>query len=133
MALFTKCILDAPEPTDGMRISVMNRHTLSDGVTPDPKLLAATYTYHLPIFAPSSKLLGDWYKRGLAWEDFCDRYYREMSDPRVHIYIGRIATIALRTNVTLLCIENRPFLCHRQLLALLCRRAHPELEIHHHW
>ena len=66
----TRCILAPKELTDGVRISVMSRHTLNDGVTPDLRITRKLYDIHLPLLAPNPRLIGDYYKRDLPWEDF---------------------------------------------------------------
>ena len=68
--LKTKCILEPKEISDGLRISVMNRHTLNDGVTPDLRIDSSSYDLWFPWLAPPNLLLGDYYKRGLPWEQY---------------------------------------------------------------
>ncbi|MEK7660058.1 MAG: DUF488 domain-containing protein [Patescibacteria group bacterium] len=111
----------------------MSRHTLSDGITPDVRISQKSFTYHFSAFGPSARLIGDYYKHGLPFEEFAERYYQEMSAPHVLMYIRRVARVALCSTVTLLCIEHDPFFCHRQLLAALMRMEVPELEIAHCW
>ena len=36
--LRTKCIKAPIESEDDLRVSVMSRHTLADGITPDPEI-----------------------------------------------------------------------------------------------
>ncbi len=133
MTLFTKCILSPASSLDGMRISVMNRHTLADGKTSDERIAQVYFQHHLPIFAPSGRLLGDWYRRGIVWEEFVERYYAQMSSATVRPFVRRLAIMATHTDVTLLCVEETPFMCHRQLLALLCKCFVPALQIEHRW
>lgn len=131
MAIFTKCILAPHVLEDGVRISVMRRHTLSDGTTTDLRIAACYFHYHLPHFAPSPLLLGDYYKRGLTWDDFAQRYYAEQCAPSMRVFVRRLAWYAAHTDVTLLCIEESPHFCHRQLLSLLCRYEIPTLHVEH--
>ena len=55
--LKTKSILYDKEDTDGLRISVMSRHTLNDGITPHPEITDSSYNQWLQILAPPVKLL----------------------------------------------------------------------------
>ena len=127
MALFTKCILAPKEKHDGLRISIMSRHTLSDGITNDSRITPLSYDLHMPLFAPSIYLIGDYYKRNLSWKDFENRYLLEI-EQKYHNVLA-LAKRALKTNVTLLCIEDIPNKCHRRLLAEECKRLVPELSI----
>lgn len=43
MAIRARCILADKEDIDGMRISVMSRHTLNDGMTPPPEIADSNY------------------------------------------------------------------------------------------
>ena len=61
--LRTKCILHPAEPEDGTRISVMGRHTLSDGKTKDARIVPGiSYDEHMPELAPPLKLVGLWHR-----------------------------------------------------------------------
>jgi len=64
--IYTKCILLPSSPDDGWRISVMSRHTLNDGITPDPRIQVYGFNEWLLKVAPPSVLIGDYYKRGLS-------------------------------------------------------------------
>jgi uncharacterized protein YeaO (DUF488 family) len=46
----------------------MSRHTLQDGVTPDPRIVAFDAWWQ--DLAPPPKLVGAYYKRGLPWAEF---------------------------------------------------------------
>ena len=127
MALYTKCILAPKENHDGLRISIMSRHTLSDGVTNDNRITNSSYDMHIPLFAPSASLIGDYYKRNLLWKNFENRYLLEIRQK--HQQVLELAKRALTTNITLLCIEEIPNKCHRRLLAEECKRLVPELSI----
>ena len=127
MALLTKCILAPIGHEDGLRISVMSRHTLSDGITPDHRITAESMELHMPSLAPSPQLIGDYYKRGLSWEDYESRFNKEMKDKISQL--RAIASHALTRNITLLCIEPTPEHCHRRLLAVTCKRIEPHLKI----
>lgn len=63
--IYTKSILKPKEESDGIRISVMSRHTLNDGITSHPDINESSYDEWLKILAPSDQLVGDYYKRSL--------------------------------------------------------------------
>ncbi len=131
MTLFTKCILKPEEPSDGIRISVMSRHTLNDGVTPDIRINPEMYDEHQPTLAPSPILIGSYRKRGLAWEEFAVKYLDYIRAGEVIIEVQSLAQRSLKQNVTLLCIEETARYCHRRLLAEECKRYEPDLRIVH--
>lgn len=129
MALFTKCILESPEPQDGIRISIMSRHTLSDGITPDARI--QKFDIHMPILGPSPKLIGDYCKRGISWAEFETRYLNEIKQEPKCSLINYLACLAIKNDVTLLCIEETCEHCHRRLLAEACQLFIPKLLIKH--
>jgi len=61
--LYTKCILSEREISDGIRISVMSRHTLNDGKTPDTRITKDKYDEWIKFLAPKSKLVRDYHKK----------------------------------------------------------------------
>jgi len=127
--LYTKCIHSPIEPADGYRISVMSRHTLNDGKTPDPRITDESFQWHMRGLAPPIRLLGDYYKRGMPWERFEARY-REFLDHRDQkVHIVNLARYGLRAAHTILCVEPTPEQCHRRLIAEACKRVEPRLEI----
>lgn len=125
--LKTKSILYDKEDTDGLRISVMSRHTLNDGVTPHPEITDLSYNNWLPILAPPAKLLGDYYKRGLLWNQFEQKYLDHIRQQKVQIEVQKLAENSLDSIITLLCIEESPEYCHRRILAEECKRYQPNL------
>ncbi len=129
MALFTKCILDEKTSQDGFRISVMSRHTLNDGLTPDSRINNQDYDFHLKFLSPSSKLLGAYYKRGLTWNEFENLYFKQTEGMAKSFLIRILAKLALKFDITLMCIEKEPDKCHRRLLAEKCRYYEPKLKI----
>ncbi len=131
MALYTKCILKEKDASDGLRVSIMSRHTLQDGTTPHPQISPDSFDIHMPALAPSPKLIGDYYKRGLSWEDFEKRFTVEMSSAASVEKLQEITEKALRENVTLLCIEETCDFCHRRLVAELCKKLNSDLVVEH--
>jgi uncharacterized protein YeaO (DUF488 family) len=117
--------LKAKEPLDGIRISVMSRHTLNDGKTPHPNITKDSYDEWLKILAPSDGLVGDYYKRILGRDLFSIYYLEEIRESEKKIEVEKLAMRALETDITLLCIEIEPEFCHRKLLAEECRSYFP--------
>ena len=139
MTLKSCCILSERQEGDGFRISVMSSHTLDDGKTPDFRITNDKYNLHLTDLAPKPDLVGRWYKGYLGKhnaenfeKNFAPEYlcYLESQHDLVK-YIGKLA---LKNNVTVLCIEPEPhegeiLLCHRRLLVEKCKLLIPELDI----
>jgi len=132
MALFTKCILHDRQPEDGIRISVMSRHKLSDGKTNDERITQDKFDEHIQEFGPPPKLIGDYYKRGLSWEQFEQRYLKHIRSSAISSKVRTLAGRSLSEDITILCIEDNPQYCHRRLLAEECVRLFPNLIIEHH-
>ena len=107
----------------------MSRHTLEDGITPDPKIQKSCYDLWLKILGPPAKLLGDYYKRGLLWEAFEAQYNQFITHKHQKKVIFYLASAALTRNLTLLCVESSPEKCHRRLIAEACKRYQPDLEV----
>jgi uncharacterized protein YeaO (DUF488 family) len=125
----TKSILSPIEEFDGTRISVMSRHTLNDGKTPDTRITNDSYHLWIPNLAPPPVLIGDYYKRGLSWGDFERRYFEHLQKPRVRERILDLIANGLSEDITLMCIEETPEKCHRRLLAEECKRISPDISI----
>lgn len=132
MSLFTKSIIKEKEVSDGVRISVMSRHTLNDGVTPDSRITFEKYDEHLRILAASDRLIGDYYKRGLTWQSFVERYLEQLQQESTMPVVAQLAARAITTDITLLCIELTPEKCHRRILAEECLKYTPQLVLEHH-
>lgn len=130
--LYTKCILGPIDKTDGFRVSVMSRHTLNDGVTPDIRIRNTIFDIHLKSLAPSPELIGDYYKRNLPWVDFERRYLEEIRYKDKISLVKFIAVMALKVDITMMCIEDTADFCHRRILAEECQRYEPELKVTHH-
>ena len=125
--LKTKSILEPTSCTDGLRVSVMSRHTLDDGITPHPKIDSSSYNQWLKILSPPVILWGDYYKRNLSWEKFEQRYLDYLKKPEVKVEVEKLAEKSLDSVITLLCIEGYPDYCHRRLLAEECKKYQPNL------
>ena len=125
--LKTKSILLPKEGSDGMRISVMSRHTLNDGITPHPQINSSSYDLWLPNLAPPAKLLGDYYKRGLPFEQFKEQYLSYINQHNIQIEVRYIAKKSVDSVITLLCIEESPEYCHRKILSEECKKYQLDL------
>jgi len=125
--LKTKCILLQKEDSDGLRISVMSRHTLNDGITPHPQINSSSYELWLPNLAPPARLLGDYYKRGLPFEQFKEQYLSYINQHTAQIKVRYIAKKSVDSVITLLCIEESPEYCHRKILAEECKKYQLDL------
>ncbi len=132
MALYTKSILKPIEASDGLRISVMSRHTLNDGKTPHPEIIPhESYTYHFRTLAPPMNLVSRYYHNGLSWEDFEKEYNLHLQNPVIAHCVRVLAGNSMNRDITILCIEEKPDRCHRRLLAEECKRHFPKLIVEH--
>lgn len=129
--LFTKSIFLPKSISDGLRISIMSRHTLEDGQTPHPRITESSYDLWLKILAPPAKLVGDYYKRGLSFEDYGFRYTDYLLQPLVFEEVKKLANLAERQDITLLCFEESAEKCHRRIIAEECKKCNPLLRIEH--
>lgn len=129
MALYTTSILKPRRIQDGLRVSVMSRHTHDDGITPDERIV--DYDLHLPELGPSPALIGSYLRRRLDWEQFAQQYRTQMHRPAAHLVLVRLAAVALISDVTLLCIEREAHRCHRSILADLMLREFPSIGTKH--
>lgn len=127
--LLSKPIRSPRAQNDGTRISVMNRHTLNDGITPDVTIKPEMYDLWRPELSAPSNLLGDYYKRGLSWVDFEFAYLDYLSNPDIKPVLSELAHTAMRTNITILCTEDSPQKCHRRLIVESCGLILPDLDV----
>ena len=128
--ILTKCILKLPSLEDGLRISVMSRHTLNDGVTPDNRIQQCDF--HIPMFGPDSKLIGSYLRGDLNWDFFRREYLTRLkSNSRAIRKLKIFILLSLDYNITFLCVEDTPDFCHRRLLAEECQRIDGRVQIRH--
>jgi uncharacterized protein YeaO (DUF488 family) len=106
-----KRIYDPPSDDDGFR--VLSTRYWPRGV---PKSRVDEYTTRT---APSRELLREFKHEGLSWEDYVPRYLEEMTSPEAMTEIERLAKLAKATPITLLCICEDEWRCHRSLLRQL--------------
>jgi uncharacterized protein YeaO (DUF488 family) len=133
--LKTKCIFDEVSKEDGWRISVMSRNTLNDGKTPDTRIVPnVTYNERRIELAPPGIIVGAWHRSQKTkedWDKFTREYLNHLSQPAPANSLRQLAEMALRRDVTILCVELRGENCHRLILAQKCRDLEPELEVRH--
>lgn len=120
--LFTKCILEPTSAEDGERISIMSRHTLNDGKTPDKRILESSFDVHFPNLGPAPNLIGPYLREEISWNKFAEKYLEQIRMDTPAALVRLLAHRALHKDITLLCIEECPERCHRRLLAEECKR-----------
>jgi len=126
--LKTSCILIPNKNIEtNIRISVMSRHTCSDGVTFDDRITSNLFDEHMPILAPPLKLIGNYYKHGMSWDKFEKEYNKYLDG--IENVVREFAERCCNQDITILCIESEPDFCHRRLLANRCKLLVSELEI----
>lgn len=127
--LQTKCIFASAESMDGLRISVMSRHTADDGKTKDPRFYQGIYDEWRPTLAPPLKLVGALKRGEIDWAEFADNYNEHLNVPQVDRAIQELLRAAMESNVTIMCAEEAPENCHRRLIAEKCQLIVPSLEV----
>jgi uncharacterized protein YeaO (DUF488 family) len=111
--LKSKCILADKSIDDGQRISIMSRHTLNDGKTPDERIWMDTFDMHLPDFWPQPKLVWKYYRNEIDFENYAKEYKESLNTKQASI--KKIIEWALIENITVLCIEESSEFCHRKI------------------
>ncbi len=102
--LYTKSILKSKSIEDGLRISVMSRHTLNDGITPDERITSESYDVWIKRLAPPDKLVGDFYKRELPRRDYNRKYLNYLRKKEIVEYVKWLGKLSLEKDITILCI-----------------------------
>ena len=131
MVLFTKCMFADISPDDGTRISVMSRHTLNDGKTPDSRITEDSYNLWMKELAPKAYTVGAWYREEISWELFGSLYLLHMRSNPINKSVGRLARLAVSQDITLLCVEEDAEECHRGMLTKECEIYEPTLSVVH--
>lgn len=129
MALMTSSIRLSQNLSDFLRISVMSRHTLNDGKTPDPKITRKVFDVHIPELGPPPKLIGSYYRGEINWLDFKKSYEVYLQNKDIQLLLKRLIELSKRIDIVLLCVEETPDFCHRRLIAQECYRLDPSLNI----
>jgi uncharacterized protein YeaO (DUF488 family) len=129
--LQTESILN-PKQKGVLDISVMSRHTLDDGKTPDHRIIEGiNYDLWWPNLAPPARLVGDWYKkRNMPWEKFEDRYFDFLQNRVQRHAVENLVYLSSLIPVSIRCIEETPEHCHRRLLAEECARLDKDLKVY---
>ena len=129
--LFTTSIIKEKDPGE-KRTSVMSRHTLEDGITPDERIIeGVSFDEWQREFAPPAKLVGAYYRKELLWEDFEKTYLEYLRGDETRPKVEAFAKRCAEETITLACIEDTADRCHRRLLAEELQRYQPELKIVH--
>jgi len=130
MTLYTKSVYAPVEHSDGIRICVMSRLTQNDGITVVTNLLfGKKFDYWAKILAPPDKVVGAWYRKEIDWDDFTGKYKSHLYSEKVLPHLDMLAYQALEHDITLLCVEDTPELCHRKILAEECQSLQLDLEV----
>ncbi|MCA9347067.1 DUF488 family protein [Candidatus Saccharibacteria bacterium] len=127
--LSTAPIWSPKSPEQGARISVMSRHTLPDGVTPDPSITSDMFDERALDLAPPPKLIGSYYRGEIMWGEFENLFKEYLGAGPGRLAALRIGERAMSANITLLCIERSCVCCHRRLVAEHCKTLFPTLEV----
>ncbi len=127
--LLTKCIFAPVEESDGYRVSVMSRHTLNDGVTPDLRITDDSFHEWNRALAPPDRLVGAYYRRDVPWETFERLYCELLLTHPVAGCVQELVELAKQSRITVLCAEETPERCHRRLLAEHCKKLDSGLEV----
>jgi len=106
--VLTKSVYEPPDPLDGRR--VLTTQYWARGI---PKSAVDEYVRKL---GPSRQLLHAFKRGEIDWPAYTSCYLQEMQNEESRREIERLAEIAQRETITLMCVckdENR---CHRTLL-----------------
>ena len=109
MNIKTKCIYELAEPDDGYRILVMR--FWPRGISKDK-----IDSWEKELGTPA-ELIKEWKNGSIKWQQFSKKYLDSVSDKGD--IIARIARIAKKQAITLLCSCKDSEKCHRILLKQL--------------
>jgi uncharacterized protein YeaO (DUF488 family) len=100
----TKSIFEKINDEDGYRICVM-------------RFVRDYYNFDLWLkdLAPSIELLNDWKDEKISWEEYEEKYFKEIKE-REEVVRKLLDLIKEKNVVTLLCAEKDDKFCHRRLL-----------------
>jgi uncharacterized protein YeaO (DUF488 family) len=131
--LRTSCIYLPPSLEDGLRVSVMSRHTENDGITPDGLIIpGVSFDVHWPELAPSGRSVGRYYRREIDFDGLAVEYRKRLAtDPSSASRVAELIRLAHSQDVTVLCKEDptESHICHRTVLANYCMQIDSSLEI----
>lgn len=131
--IYTKSIIRPREVSDGVRISIMSRHTLNDGKTHDERIIeGVTFNEWLKEFSPPLKLIGAYYRKELNdFKEFERKYLEFLRTEEMVIKVRRFSIRCSKEIITLMCIENTAEFCHRRLFAEELQRYNSDFKIIH--
>lgn len=130
--ILTKSIFKKKEKSDGLRVSIMSRHTENDGTTADLRIVeGVTFDEWLKVFAPPGRLVGAYYKKEIEWEEFSKKYLEFLRSEEIKIEVKNFSRRCLEEVITVMCVEDIPEKCHRRILAEELARHQPELLVVH--
>lgn len=131
--IYTKSIIKPKEISDGIRISIMSKHTLNDGKTPNERIIeGVTFDEWLKEFAPPLKLIGAYYRKELnGFQEFEKKYLEFLRTDEMTIKVKQFSERCSKEIITLMCIEDTAEFCHRRLFAEELQRYNSDLIIVH--
>lgn len=88
-------------------------------VNPNMKVIDVTPTSNSPL-SPSRKLASDFRGNKITWEEYTERFRKEMNNPVIESMLLDIAKQAVTEDVYLICYEARGH-CHRFILLELIK------------
>jgi uncharacterized protein (DUF488 family) len=91
------------------------------------KEIAGIGYIHLPLLAPTQEMLDEYRKSKTGW-DVYERKFNRLLEKRK---IEREISPDLIKQACLLCSEDKPYHCHRRLIAEYLKRTWGDLEIVH--
>lgn len=103
-----KRVYDPPADDDGRRI-------LATRYWPRGVSRSATHEY-ISKLAPSRELINEYRRGEVSWDDFGERYLKELSNDSSQTELLRLARMARSQVITLLCFCEEESDCHRTLL-----------------
>ncbi len=115
MPVRAKSIYEPPSARDGLR--VLATQYWARGVARD------RVDEYVRALAPSRELLHAFRDGEIGWPELRRRYFGEMKRPEALAEIERLAGIARRRVVTVMCVCDGEKRCHRSLLRGLIERA----------
>ena len=91
-------------------------------------MLKNTKIFHMPELAPSAKLLGQYQRMEISWNDFAKRYSEEINSSDIlermtKFYREKVAK-EKGTKMILICCEKDEYSCHRHLLGLMIKEKY---------
>ena len=99
-------------------LTIMSRHTLNDGITPDPRITNYTFHWHAFHLGPPTKIIGAYYRQEITWEEFSKSYLDYVSsDSLCKSTIELMIELSKYHDIEFVCIEETSEKCHRRLLA----------------